>query len=228
VTVANLANSFRNPAVTTNFLPLVCQILGLYFAWKAGATFLEARLKQPYRLLKTSTGTLSVATFAITLAIALPTALQFYFPAILPALQRDYVRFEGGEWWRLITPLFVQDAGLVGSLFNLVCLLLVGGVAEQLWGSGRMLCIFFIGGIAGEIVAYSWQPAGAGNSVGNFSLAASIAVACLAQQPTRAIRVAALLALSADLVLLVMRDIHGAAAVTGALLALALRRHWQR
>jgi membrane associated rhomboid family serine protease len=157
----------------------------------------------------------------------LPTTLQFSFPAILSALRRDYARFLGGDWWRLITPLFVQDGGIAGAVFNLVSLLLVGGIAEQLWGSKRMIGIFFVGGVVGEAVAFAWQPIGAGNSVGNFSLAASVAVACLAPQVSRMTQMAALLALSADAVLVLLKDIHGAAAVAGITLALALREGWQ-
>jgi hypothetical protein len=61
---------------------------------------------------------------------------------------------------------------------------------------------------------------GAGNSVGNFSLAASVAVACLAPHAARITRMTALLALSADGVLVLLKDIHGAAAVAGITLAL--------
>ena len=157
------------------------------------------------------------------MAIALSTTLQFFFPAILSALQRDYVRFVGGEWWRVITPLFVQDGGIAGSIFNLVTLLLVGAVAEYLWGSRRMIGIFFVGGLVSEVVAFAWQPIGAGNSVGNFSLAGSVAIACLTPQAGRITRFVAVLALSADAVLVVLRDIHGAASVAGVILALALR-----
>jgi membrane associated rhomboid family serine protease len=124
----------------------------------------------------------------------------------------------------LVTPLFVQDAGITGSIFNLVSLALVGTVAEQLWGRWRILVIFFVGGIAGEIVAFSWQPLGAGNSVGNFSLAASVAVLCLLRRPSRVVQMAALLALGADLLLIIMKDIHGAAAIAGVVLAISLCR----
>ncbi len=86
-----------------------------------------------------------------------------------------------------------------------------------------MIAIFFVGGLVGEVVAFAWQPIGAGNSVGNFSLAASVAVTCLAPQAGRITRVIALLALGADAVLIVHKDIHGAAALAGVILAFTLR-----
>jgi membrane associated rhomboid family serine protease len=158
------------------------------------------------------------------LAIAVPSTLQFFFPDILSLFQRDYQRFLSGNWWRLITPLFVQDGGPGGTIFNLAGLLLIGSVAERLWGGRWMLMIFFIGGIFGEIVAFAWQPVGAGNSIGNFSLAASIATACLARYSPKPVLIAAFLTLSVDGILIGLQDIHGAAALAGAILALVLKR----
>jgi len=86
-------------------------------------------------------------TMMVTLLIAIPTTLQFFFPSILQTLQRDAAQFVAGNGWRVITPLFVQDGGVGGSVFNLVSLLFVGNVAEQLWSTRRWLIIFFAGGI---------------------------------------------------------------------------------
>jgi membrane associated rhomboid family serine protease len=198
--------------------------LGVYGAYAAGSIFLRSRSTQQPGSSKAPAFRFPQATLLLVLAVAVPTTLQFFFPAILPTLQRDYARILRGEWWRLATPLFVQDGGVAGAISNLIGLLLVGGVAEQLWDRKWVLGIFFIGGLVGEIVAFAWQPIGAGNSVGNFSLAASVAVACLTHQPSRSVRVAALLTLAADVALVLLKDIHGAAALAGAILALALSR----
>jgi membrane associated rhomboid family serine protease len=206
-----------------NSLLPACFILGLYCPCAAGFSVIRDRSIQPLHLSKTLARRFPLATLLLTAAVALPSTLQFFFPAILSAFRRDYTRFVSGDWWRLITPLFVQDGGVGGAIFNLVSLLLVGGVAEQLWGSKRVIGIFFAGGVVGEAVAFAWQPVGAGNSVGNFSLAASVAVACLAPQVGRITQIAAFLGLSADAVLVLLKDIHGAAAVAGITLALASR-----
>ncbi|HSB65142.1 MAG TPA: rhomboid family intramembrane serine protease [Anaerolineales bacterium] len=163
-------------------------------------------------------------TFLLFLAVAIPSILQFFFPSILPLFQRDYQRFLSGNWWRIITPLFVQDGGLGGTIFNLAGLLLIGSIAERLWGGRFMFMIFFVGGILGEIVAFAWQPVGAGNSISNFSLAASIAIACLTRHSPKPVQIAAFLALSIDGILIGLQDIHGAAALAGAILALVLKQ----
>jgi len=200
----------------------ILYILGLFCAFAAGSMLLRNQVSGPHSLTRNSH--FSQTTFLLVLAIAIPSVLQFPFPALLSTLQRDYERFLNGDWWRLVTPLFVQDGGVSGTIFNLIGLALVGSVAERIWSARSMLLIFFIGGIIGEIAGFVWQPIGAGNSIGNFSLAASIAVASLARNPPRPVQILAILALGADGILLGLQDIHGAAAMIGAILALFLSR----
>jgi len=42
---------------------------------------------------------------------ALITSLQFAFPEILSAFRRNREALLAGEWWRMLTPLFVQASG---------------------------------------------------------------------------------------------------------------------
>ncbi len=125
------------------------------------------------------------ATLSLFVAIGILTILQFSFPYILTLFRRDTVAFLAGDWWRVITPLLVQDGGVSGSIFNLVSLLIVGSIAERLWGSRRWLIIFFLGGVLCEVIALAWQPVGAGNSGADFALAASVAIICLTRNPLR-------------------------------------------
>jgi membrane associated rhomboid family serine protease len=206
-----------------NLLPIL-YILGLYSAFVAGVILLRNRLSVPRS--NTREFHFPRTTLLLLLAVAVPSALQLFFPVVLSLFERDYERFLSGDWWRLVTPLFVQDGGIAGTIFNLVSLLLVGSVAERLWGGRYMLIIFFIGGIIGEIVAFTWQPVGAGNSIGNFSLAASIAMASLTRHPSRSIQIGAVFALGADGLLVGLQDIHGAAAIVGAILGLILSQLW--
>ena len=211
----------------SSFLPSL-YLLGLYSAYAAGSAFLHSRSAQPDLASKATTHSVPAVTLLLVLVVTIPTTLQFFFPLLLVVLQRDSTRFVNGEWWRLVTPLVVQDGGMTGALFNLVSLFLVGSVAEQLWAKRDTLLVFFTGGIVGEMVGFAWQPIGAGNSLGNFSLAASIAIACLIRRSSRMVRIASCLALGADVVLLALRDIHGAAALAGAFLAFVLSQTWYR
>jgi membrane associated rhomboid family serine protease len=202
----------------------ILYILGLFFAVGAGSMLLRNQDSVPQSLPRKSH--FPQTTFLLVVAIAIPSVLQFFFPAILSTFQRDYERFLNGDWWRLVTPLFVQDGGVPGTIFNLISLALVGSVAERIWNGRTMLFIFFIGGIIGEIVGFAWQPIGAGNSIGNFSLAASIAIATLTRPSPNPAQLLAVVALGANGILLWLQDIHGAAALMGVIHAFFLSRVW--
>ena len=196
---------------------LILYIIGLYSAYLCGSLFLRARSAQEER--KTP-----YLTLVVVFLIAIPSTLQFFVATILPSFERDYARFLAGDWWRLVTSLFVQDGGISGTIFNLVSLALVGSVAEQLWSRPQWLLIFFAGGILSQFAGLLWQPVGAGNSVANFSLAASIAMSCLLRSTSQAVKTMGLLTLAAGGILLFLRDIHGAAMLIGSGTALILMR----
>lgn len=196
-------------------LPQSLYIICLYGAYMAGSITLKGYADRRK---------LSRVTFFMMLAIAIPTTLQFFLPHLLTLFERDTVKFLSGDWWRFFTPLFFQDGGLVGAIFNLLTLFFVGNIAAQIWDEKHWLLIFLLGGLLSEFLAFLWQPIGAGNSVANFSLAASVAVWCLTHDSPRHARIAALTALGCCAVLLFLQDIHGAAGLFGSLIALALIR----
>jgi membrane associated rhomboid family serine protease len=192
----------------------------LFSAYLAGSQYLavNASVRPREHLIPPRFG----VTLTLFLTLAATATLQWIFPVMLLAFERDASRIAAGEWWRLMTALFAQNGGVAGTVFNLVSLLLVGTVAERIWGGRRWLVIFFAGGVMSEVVAMRWQPIGAGNSVANFSLAAAVSVLCLVRRPATAMVVAGALALAAGAVLLLMRDIHGAATSFGAIIGLVL------
>lgn len=163
----------------------VLYVISLYSAYLAGSLYLRIRSKNADNSSKPAERPVPYATLLLAVAIVIPTTLQFFVPTMLQMFERDYTKFLQGEWWRLITSLFVQDRGLSGSIFNLVSILLMGMVAEELWGSQKWLILFFGGGILSQVVAFGWQPVGAGTSVANFSLAGGTAVLCLASDVPR-------------------------------------------
>ena len=211
-------------AGTMTLFLYVLYTVALYSAFLAGSLYLRTQSVTPANKSSQTTSKIPVATLALVIAIAISSTLQFFFPAILRIFERDYTQFRAGDWWRLITPLFVQDGGVAGAISNLVGLLLVGSVAERMWGTPRWLIIFFTGGILSQGIGFAWQPVGAGNSVGNFSLAASVAVYCFTLPASRAGKIVASFTLGAGIVLLFLKDIHGGAVLLGAIIALVLIR----
>ena len=186
-------------------------VVGLSSAAMAGAVVLRSR---GARLLDTP----PVRTLACVLVIAAFSVVQLAnAPALLPLFMRAGPRLVAAEPWRLMTSLLVQDGGWAGAVFNLSALFAIGALAERVLGRRRWAVVALGSVLVAQAVALSWQPVGAGNSILNFGLAGALCAACLASS----VRPSLLLAVVGSAcfsILLFMRDIHGVAGVTGALI----------
>lgn len=161
-----------------------------------------------------------ILTLACVLVISCFSIAQLTVaPFLLPMLMRDAVRADSDQPWRLATSLLVQDGGWSGAAFNLIGLMGIGTVAEVLLGRWQWGVVAVTSVVAAQLLALSWQPAGAGNSILNFGLAGAVCAACLTIRPPHQLLVPAMAALVCFVLLLVKQDIHGAAAAIGALVA---------
>jgi membrane associated rhomboid family serine protease len=161
-------------------------------------------------------------TLTLFVLVAIPSVLQFPFPRLLYALRRDGdLTLHHGEWWRVVTALLVQDGGVVGTVSNLVALVLIGLVAERLWGLWLPV-LFFGAGICSQFVGLAWQPIGAGNSVGNFGMATGVLLLCVLRAKAVLPRILGVIGIVAGLALLLLRDIHGGAVAIGLVLSALL------
>jgi membrane associated rhomboid family serine protease len=158
------------------------------------------------------------ATTVALLIIALPTLAQLTLaPSLLQSLERNWALIGQGQVWRLLTSLVVQDGGIAGAIFNLVALAMIGFAAEKAWGAKRWIVIAVTGALGAQLWGKVVQPIGGGNSVMVFSLAASIAVLAVLRGAAVQ-RILGLISLVGAVVLLIIGDIHGAAAAIGAVL----------
>jgi len=64
-----------------------------------------------------------------------------------------------GEWWRVITGMFLHG-GFTHIALNMFSLYIVGKVAEDLFGRGEYLLLYFASGIAGASVSVMMHPEG--------------------------------------------------------------------
>ena len=97
-----------------------------------------------------------------------------YFLTLLPEIG-DEIVWRGisynllithGEWWRLVTSLFLHG-GFTHILFNMFSLFVFGPELERMLGKGRFLLVYFVAGIAGNVITYfiqDWQYASLGAS----------------------------------------------------------------
>ncbi len=160
----------------------------------------------------------------VTLGIALVTmvvgVLALFDTVLLAAIARDRDALLAGEWWRIITPLFGQDGGGFGLIFNLAALLAFGTFVESIFGWRMLLVAYFSAGLVSEVAAYTLLPGQgfAGNSVATVGLVGLLA-AVAAWEPFP-LRIFGGFVLLGGLVLLVLRDLHGVGFAVGALVGL--------
>lgn len=165
------------------------------------------------------------ATASLLAITGLVTGLQFVFPEILAALRRNPEALRAGEWWRMITPLFVHASAWPGIVFNFTAIAFVGTIVERIYGSRLWLIFYFAGGLTGEIAGYAWKPHGAGASVGGAGLLGALALWLLFQRTPIQKRIGGAILLLGAVTLTAFRDLHGPPILVGAgIAALVLRR----
>jgi membrane associated rhomboid family serine protease len=117
----------------------------------------ERLLSQPPK--STATLTLLVANVALFIAAALGGAGWFIpNPAIEIAAGSNLGPLTThGEWWRLITALFVHF-GLIHLLFNMWALAAFGALSERLLGIRSFIFIYFVSGITANLFSITLRP----------------------------------------------------------------------
>jgi len=145
----------------------------------------EQRAQVIRTFLPPPTETLYRPSFPITVGLIAASALVFVVmvlsgvSAIAPTPQQalafgaDFGPYTlGGQWWRLLTSMFVHF-GFVHLGLNMWCLWNLGRAAEQLLGRFSYLLAYLASGIFGSIASVYWHPraVGAGASGAIFGLA---------------------------------------------------------
>jgi membrane associated rhomboid family serine protease len=90
----------------------------------------------------------------------------------------DWHGIAAGEWYRLVTAMFVHY-GAVHLLLNMMLLLQIGTYLEERFGPARFLALYFLAGFGGNVAVYALQapyiPA-AGASTATFGLVIGIII----------------------------------------------------
>ncbi len=93
-------------------------------------------------------------------------------PQVMIELGSNYTPLTlGGQWWRLLTSIFLHF-GLFHLALNMWVLYVNGGVAERIFGRARYLVIYLVSGLGGSVVSLLWHPLvnGAGASGAIFGI----------------------------------------------------------
>jgi membrane associated rhomboid family serine protease len=121
-----------------------------------------------------------IVTAAI-LAVSAATALALGDTADAGVLVRAGALVHGavddGQWWRLISCVFVH-VGIYHLLLNAIGVLVIGRLADGVFGGVRTVAVFAIAGIAGSVASYLAAPVGvsAGASGAVFGLLGAVFV----------------------------------------------------
>jgi rhomboid protease GluP len=110
-----------------------------------------------------STISLTHIIFGINAAVFL--AMAYGSSSIMDFPAPELVRFGGnlgaltisGEWWRLLTNVFVHG-GVIHIAFNMWCLWNLGQLCESLYGRWTYACIYLICGVGASLASAGWHP----------------------------------------------------------------------
>ncbi len=167
---------------------------------------------------------LPLATLMILILTAITTSLQFFYPEIINMLSRNPNALLAGEWWRLISPIFINPEGWNQIIFNFSALVFLGVIVEKFYGSFRWLIFYFAAGFTGEIAGYLWQPESGGSSVAIMGLLGALLVWIILNR--RSVPVQIQIWGPAGLIFAVILtfsyNIHGPPILVGALIALLM------
>lgn len=164
-----------------------------------------------------------IATWVVVPLVALPSLLQIPFPALFSWLsgQPDlFIHYH--EYWRLVTAMLVQDGGVIGTLFNLISLILIVPLADTIWGWKKTILIFFASGIVLDALSILFGAVSSGSSGATFTLATSIAGAYILLNRPSALYLLALFPVVIGLALTMLGNAHGYAMLAGVLIGLLL------
>ena len=175
---------------------------------------------QLYRFSRGKKRPLPVITLVIIGSTALVTGLQFVFPEVLTALRRNREALLAGEWWRMVTPLFVHAYGWWHACVNGVVAIILCPLAERLYGK-KLWALYFIPGVVGQMFGYWWSPYLAGSSLGLAGVMGGLLAYVVLHRrelPGSAQRFA-MVGMAGAVALCFWRDTHGPPTVLGILLA---------
>ncbi len=120
---------------------------------------------------------INVAVF-LGMALAGSTIMEFSIPESIRWGANVGALTFSGEWWRLLTCVFVHG-GIIHIAFNMWCLWNLGQLSESLYGRWTYVAVYLICGLGASLTSAAWNPyrASVGASGAIFGLAGALIAA---------------------------------------------------
>src|SRR5688572_9801981 len=173
-------------------------------------------------------------SMGILFITVVPSTLQFIFPAIIPALNLNGDALRAGEYWRLITPAFIQPWGIWHCAINAVFFCFFVPITEHFYGRGLLL-IYFGAVLIAQVTNAYWQTtpggiptAGGGSSSGTYGTIGALFTYILLYRNTfpKGYIWLSIAGFVGAIILLFFEDGHGISVLTGGLLGLVIWKFW--
>lgn len=121
-------------------------------------------------------GLLGFTVLIFLLQLATPRIFGFDLPAALGI--KDNSLIAQGQYWRLITPMFLHSTNmLLHIVFNMYALFSFGPSLERFYGHGRFVVLYLLAGFTGNVLSLLFSPAQSlGASTAIFGLVGAEAV----------------------------------------------------
>ena len=118
------------------------------------------------------------AAIFLGMALAGSTIMEFSIPESIRWGANVGALTFSGEWWRLLTNIFVHG-GIIHIAFNMWCLWNLGALCEALYGRWTYATVYLICGVGASLASAAWNPyrASVGASGAIFGLAGALIAA---------------------------------------------------
>ncbi|HEU0029976.1 MAG TPA: rhomboid family intramembrane serine protease [Kofleriaceae bacterium] len=100
-----------------------------------------------------ATYALTASLFAVAIVVATMIGPTSDVGVLVRAGAMARTRVADGEWWRLVTCIFLH-VGTVHLAVNAIGLFFLGRICEELFGAARTIAIFAVAGLAGSLASY--------------------------------------------------------------------------
>jgi membrane associated rhomboid family serine protease len=118
-----------------------------------------AQAQREARKVRSTFRAMAPAVFALIVINVAVYVAQKAFPVITQRFSSEPVLIARGQWWRLITPMFLHSPFLIWHIiFNMMALFIYGPYVERAYGTRRFVALYLATGFVAGAVSYTLGP----------------------------------------------------------------------